>query len=143
MQDASQIAPAPAQPGHDGEGYAGVALSLMQALDGGGRIRTGLNVPNAGAIADLRDDDVVEVSCVVDGDGIRPVPVGPMPDAQSYLIHSVKHYERLTARAVLGRDRALAVEALVAHPLVLSYSRAEPLVAAFLAAHPAHAEGWR
>ena len=35
------------------------------------------------------------------------------------------------------------IEALVAHPLVLSYSRAEPLVDAFLAAYPSYAEGWR
>ena len=127
----------------DGEGYAGVALSLMEALEGNGRIRTGLNVVNRGAIADLEDTDVVEVSCIVDKDGIQPVPVGKLPDEQSYLIRSVKHYERLAARSILNRDRDLAVDALVAHPLVLSYSRAEPLVDAFLAAYPQYSEGWR
>ncbi|MDF2984284.1 MAG: 6-phospho-beta-glucosidase, partial [Devosia sp.] len=54
----------------------------------------------------------------------------------------VKHYERLTVQAVAQRSRALAVEALVAHPLVLSYSRAEPLVEKFLAAHAAHVGEW-
>jgi 6-phospho-beta-glucosidase len=126
----------------DGEGYAGVALSLMEALEGNGRIRTGLNVVNRGAIADLEDDDVVEVSCIVDRNGIVPVPVGMLPDAQSYLIQSVKHYERLAARAILTRDRLLAVDALVAHPLVLSYSLAEALVDDFIAAYPAYTEGW-
>ena len=131
-------------PAHeDGEGYAGVALSLMEALGGGGAIRTGLNVVNRGAIADLRDDDVVEVSCIVDGEGIRPAAVGPLPEEQSYLVRSVKHYERLAAKAILNRDRQLAIDALVAHPLVLSYSRAEPLVDDFLAAYPQYAEGWR
>jgi 6-phospho-beta-glucosidase len=127
----------------DGEGYAGVALSLMEALEGNGRIRTGLNVVNRGAIADLEDSDVVEVSCIVDKDGIRPVPVGMLPEEQSYLIQSVKHYERLASRAILNKDRDLAVDALVAHPLVLSYSRAEPLVDDFLAAYPTYTEGWR
>lgn len=126
----------------DGEGYAGVALSLMEALEGGAPIRTGLNVVNRGAIDGLDDSDVVEVSCIVDRDGIRPVPVGAMPEAQRHLVQSVKYYERLTAKAVLTRDRNLAVEALVAHPLVLSYSRAEPLVDQFLSAYPAYAEGW-
>lgn len=127
---------------HDGEGYAGVALDLIEALQGGTPIRTGLNVPNEGAIAGLRDSDVVEVSCVVDHHGIRPQPIGAMPDAQGYLVNSVKHYERLTVQAVAERSRALAVEALVAHPLVLSYSRAEPLVEKFLAAHAAHVGEW-
>lgn len=127
----------------DGEGYAGVALSLMEALEGNGRIRTGLNVVNRGAITDLRDSDVVEVSCIVDKDGIRPLPVGTLPDEQADLIRSVKHYERLAARAILGKDRDLAIDALVAHPLVLSYSRAEPLVDDFLAAYPRYAEGWQ
>jgi len=130
-------------PADDSEGYAGVALSLMEALDGKGRIRTGLNVVNRGAIADLRDDDVVEVSCVVDKDSITALPVGMMPEEQSYLVRSVKHYERLAAKAILTKDRDLAVDALVAHPLVLSYSRAEPLVDDFLAAYPGYAEGWR
>jgi 6-phospho-beta-glucosidase len=127
----------------DGEGYAGVALSLMEALEGNGRIRTGLNVVNRGAITDLQDSDVVEVSCIVDGDGIRPVPIGAMPEEQSYLIRNVKHYERLASRAILSRNRDQAIDALVAHPLVLSYSRAEPLVDDFIAAYPQFTEGWR
>jgi 6-phospho-beta-glucosidase len=146
MQHATQVA----ANGHDttahvddGEGYAGVALSLMEALEGNGRIRTGLNVVNNGAIEDLRNDDVVEVSCIVDESGIQPVPVGRMPDEQSYLVQTVKHYERLAAKAILSKDRALAIDALVAHPLVLSYSRAEPLVDDFLAAYPSYAEGWK
>jgi 6-phospho-beta-glucosidase len=65
-----------------------------------------------------------------------------LPEDQGSLVHSVKHYERLAAKAILSRDRALAIDALVAHPLVLSYSRAEPLVDDFLAAYPAYAEGW-
>ncbi|MGN6101971.1 MAG: 6-phospho-beta-glucosidase [Devosia sp.] len=131
-----------AAPADDGEGYAGVALGLIEALEGRGPIRTGLNVVNRGAIADLDDTDVVEVSCLVDGEGIRPVPIGRMPDDPSYLVKSVKHYERLAAKAILDRDRELAIDALVAHPLVLSYSRAEPLVDDFLAAYPQYAEGW-
>jgi 6-phospho-beta-glucosidase len=127
----------------DGEGYAGVALGLIEALEGGPAIRTGLNVRNDGAIAGLRDGDVVEVSCRVDASGIHPVPVGAMPEAQAYLVQSVKHYERLTVEAVRERSRELAVEALVAHPLVLSYSRAEPLVENYLAAHRDYVGEWR
>ncbi|MCF1742819.1 family 4 glycosyl hydrolase [Paradevosia shaoguanensis] len=128
---------------HDGEGYAGVALNLIEALSGGEPLRTGLNVPNRGAIAGLHDDDVVEVSCVVDANGVTPLPIGAMPEAQAYLVNSVKHYERLTVQAIAERRRDIAVEALVAHPLVLSYSRAEPLVDKFLAVHADYVGEWR
>ena len=133
---------ADAGPEAHGEGYAGVALGIIEALEGGAPVRSGLNVRNAGAIADLRDEDVVEVSCGVDRAGIHPLPAGRMPEAQSYLVQSVKHYERLAVAAIRARSRALAVEALVAHPLVLSYSRAEPLVEHYLAAHRPDAEEW-
>ena len=42
---------------------------------------------------------------------------------------------RLTVEAIRTRSRATAVDALMAHPLVLSYSRAKPLVDEYLAAH--------
>ena len=126
----------------DGEGYAGVALDLIEALSGGEPIRTGLNVPNEGAIEGMRDTDVVEVSCRIDRDGAHPLPIGRMPEAQAYLIQSVKHYERLTVEAITRKSREIAVEALVAHPLVLSYSRAEPLVDKYLAAHAPYVGEW-
>lgn len=145
MQHASGATALAAEPARadDGEGYAGVALSLIEALQGKRVIRTGLNVPNCGTITDLEDGDVVEVSCRVDGDGVHPIPVGRLPEGQRYLIESVKHYERLTVEAVRQRSRTIAVEALVAHPLVLSYSRAEPLVDNYLKAHAAYVGEWQ
>lgn len=127
---------------HQGEGYAGVALNLIDALQSGIACHSGLNVPNGAAIDGLRAEDVVEVSCVIDRDGIRPKRIGPMPEAQAQLVQTVKHYERLAVRAIRERRRDLAVEALVAHPLVLSYSRAEPLVDEYLRAHADYVGEW-
>lgn len=141
MRGANGTHAAAVHPGDD-EGYAGVALDVIEALSGGRRVRTGLNVANAGAIEDLRDGDVVEVSCHVDACGIQPVQFGRMPERQSYLVQSVKNYERLAVEAIRKRDRDLAVDALVAHPLVLSYSRARPLVDRYLEAHAAYTNGW-
>lgn len=122
-------------PAEAGEGYAGVALSIIEALEKGLPLYTALNVPNRGAIDGLDDDDVVEVSCRVDGAGVQPLPIGEVPLPQLALMQTVKNYERLTVQAVRQRSRRLAVDALMAHPLVLSYSRARPLVDEFLAAH--------
>jgi 6-phospho-beta-glucosidase len=141
--DRALAADAAVPKGDEGEGYAGVALDLVDALETGKPLYSGLNVPNQGAIEGLRDEDVVEVSCVVDRDGVRPLPIGPMPEAQAQLVHAIKRYERLAVQAIRDRDRDLAVEALVAHPLVLSYSRAEALVDEYLTAHAPYVGNWQ
>ncbi len=134
MDEADQAMSAPAET-PDGEGYAGVALGIIEALETGEPLYTALNVPNEGAIDCMRPDDVVEVSCVVDRDGVRPLPIGAIPEPQELLMRQVKLYERLTVAAIRNRSRATAVAALMAHPLVLSYSRAKPLVDEYLVAH--------
>jgi 6-phospho-beta-glucosidase len=134
MEQADQAMDAPAET-PDAEGYAGVALGIVEALETGEPLYTALNVPNEGAIDCMRPGDVVEVSCVVDRDGVRPLPIGAIPEPQELLMRQVKLYERLTVAAIRERSRATAVAALMAHPLVLSYSRAKPLVDEYLAAH--------
>jgi len=126
-----------------GEGYAGVALAVMDALINGGPCFTALNVPNRGAIAGMAETDVVEVSCQVDAAGIQPLPVGEIAPAQLNLMRTVKLYERLTVAAVQQRKRQTAVQALMVHPLVLSYPRAKILVEEYLAAHAAEVGDWR
>lgn len=130
-------------PAEAGEGYAGVALSIIKALSSGEEINTALNVPNQGAIPGMDFEDVVEVSCRVDEKGIHPLPMDEIPPAQLGLMRSVKLYETLTVQAVRERSGKLAINALMAHPLVLSYSRAKSLVEALLAAHKEYVGEWK
>lgn len=125
-----------------GEGYAGVALDIIQALEGDEALFTALNVPNAGAIEGMLAEDVVEVSCRVDRNGITSLPIGAIPAPQLALMQAVKHYERLTVQAALTRSRRAAIAALMAHPLVLSYSRASRLVDDYLQAHAPYVGDW-
>jgi 6-phospho-beta-glucosidase len=129
-------------PEQAGEGYAGVALALIEAIEHNKPLYTGINMPNRGAIAGMADDDVVEITCRIDGDGIQPQAVGEVPASALNLMRSIKLYERLTVRAIRERSKALAVEALMAHPLVLSHSRASILVDEFLAAHKDYVGEW-
>jgi 6-phospho-beta-glucosidase len=123
-------------------GYAGVALRTGLALAQDRPLRIGLNVPNGSAIAGMRPDDVVEITCEVDGRGIFPVHMGETPEGPSLLMRAVKQYERLAVQAVLRRDRALAVDSLMAHPLVGSYPLAQRLVADYLEAHRPYIPDW-
>ena len=130
-------------PAQAGEGYAGVALSVIDALVNGGPLYTALNVPNRGAIQGLAEDDMVEVSSRVDAGGVQALPVGEISAAQLNLARTVKLYERLTAAAIQQHSRELAVQALMVHPLVLSYPRACALVEEYLAAHREFVGEWR
>jgi 6-phospho-beta-glucosidase len=125
-----------------GEGYAGVALAMIEALESDHPCYTALNVPNHGSIAGMADDDVVEISCRVDQEGVHVLPIGQVPAPQLALMQTVKLYERLTVQAIRERSRQLAIQALMVHPLVLSYSRAKPLVEEYLTAHAAYVGEW-
>lgn len=130
-------------PAEAGEGYAGIALSIIEAIESGNEIYTALNVPNCGSIQGMAEEDVVEVSCQVDEAGVHVLPIGEIPTPQLGLMQAVKLYERLTVQAIQERSRKLAVQALMAHPLVISYSRARPLLDEYLAAHANFAGEWR
>ncbi len=137
--DFSQIAASPAE----GEGYAGVALDVIAALESGGSLHIALNLPNQGAIAGFADGDVVEVSAQVAAGDIRPLPIGKPPLQAAGLMHHVKAYERLAVEAILQRSIPLAQRALMLHPLVQSYDRAGRLLADYLEAHAPFIGEWK
>ncbi|HZU86112.1 MAG TPA: hypothetical protein VFF78_01440 [Anaerolineaceae bacterium] len=130
-------------PTEGGEGYAGVALSVIEAIEKGGPLYTALNVPNGKSILGMAEDDVVEVSCQVDCDGVQPLPIGEVPASQLGLMKSVKLYERLTVQAISKKSRTCAIQALMAHPLILSYSHAKALLEEYLSAHAASVGEWK
>jgi 6-phospho-beta-glucosidase len=129
--------------GEGTEGYAGVALDLIEALAGGPPRYTAANIPHAGCLPDLEPDDVAELSVVADTDGVRPVPIGHVPPLQAALMRQVKDYERLAAQAIRQRSTATAVSALMAHPLVMSFPRATALVNDYLHAHRDLVGSWQ
>jgi len=127
------------EPVHDemfeGEGYEGLATAVMTAAVQRRKVALILNVPNLGAIPGLRDDDVVEVTCLTDEHGAHPLAQGSMPDAARALVAQVKTYERLTVEAAVEGSYARALEALLAHPLVGSYPLAKSILDEYIAAH--------
>lgn len=120
---------APAAPRRtEGSGYDRIALAVVRAIHFNTGAVLPLSVPNRGSIPHLEDGDVVEVPCVVDANGARPLHVGPVPEQVRELLARVKDYERLTARAAVSRAREAAAEALARNPLVGTRARAEELV---------------
>ncbi|MBE2221483.1 MAG: 6-phospho-beta-glucosidase, partial [Anaerolineae bacterium] len=142
IEEADKVVEALEPPTDGGEGYAGVVLDIIEAFHTQKPLHIALNVPNDGAITGMRPQDVVEVSCTVDVNGIHPHVIGAIPEDRLLLMQQVKLYERLTVAAVRDRNRETAVRALMAHPLVLSYSRAKVLVDDYLAAHAPYVGEW-
>jgi len=97
-----------------------------------------VDVRNDGAIPDLGPTDVVEVAARIDRDGAHPIAVSRLAADQRELVTQVKRYERLAIDAALSGDRAIAREALEAHPLVDSRVDVDALLDALLEANRRH-----
>lgn len=119
-------------------GYEGLALATIDALGEGHTTSLSLDVPNRGALSDMRPDDVVEVPCLVGRDYYAPLAQGPTPLEAHGLLSQVKAYERLTVEAAVTGNYRTALAALTANPLVPSYPAARRVLDKYLAAHRKH-----
>jgi len=122
--------------------YSVAALDLMASISLDRRDVQILDVPNQGAVPTLGDNVVVEVPCVVDKNGAKPIPQEPPPVTIRGLMHCVKAYEQLTIEAAVERDRTAALMALVTHPLCPGVAGSEKLLDELLDINRDHLDGW-
>lgn len=122
----------------ENEGYAGLAMSIMSAIYNNKKTNLILNVRNNGVINFLKDDDVIEVPCLLDSNGPVPLGVGAMPEHAKALVHSIKQYERYTVSAAVTGSYDDAIMALTVHPLVCSHSLAKQILDDYLEQHKAY-----
>jgi alpha-galactosidase len=95
-----------------------------------------LNLPNAGQVADLPPDVVVESMCVVDGSGARGRDEVTLPPEPAAIVQRVSRAQECTVEAALTGDRALVVDAMRLDPLTsrLDATTIEAMTDAMLAA---------
>jgi 6-phospho-beta-glucosidase len=110
-------------------GYDRIALGVLRAIHFNTNTIIPLSVANRGNIDGLLADDVVEVPCVVNANGARPLHVGPVPERIVPLLTRVKEYERLTVHAALNPSMAAARDALARNPLVPDAGTVDRLLA--------------
>jgi 6-phospho-beta-glucosidase len=117
-----------------GAWYSEAAVDLLVSLRGDRRDVQVVNTTNGGTLPFLPADAVIEVPCVIGGDGAAPVPVDPpVEPLLRGLIGHAYAYEELALDAAIrgGRDRVF--RALLAHPLVGQADTAECLTDRLLA----------
>lgn len=134
-----------------GGGYQEVALRLMTALATGRRERMILDVGNIGAdrqeapaseriVPELPADAVLEVLCEVDGDGVHPLPIGPVELGRLGMMSSLRAAERKILDAATTGSRDAAWQGFSMHPLVSSPELGAKLLEGYIAGHPQIAE---
>jgi 6-phospho-beta-glucosidase len=98
--------------------YSEAATGLVTSLVTGDNAVHVVDMRNAGTLAGLAPDDVVEVPARVTRSG--PIPLGQRPLAPELrgLVAHVAAYERLAVEAAITRDPVVARKALLAHPLI-------------------------
>lgn len=113
-------------------------IELIEALLTNANSVHVVNVPNRGAIPNLPDDAVVEISSVVGGYGIRPIQTGPLPEPFAAVLRQHITTQALTVEAALTGDRRTALDAYLSDPNVaarLTYQEASALLDELLVAH--------
>ena len=116
--------------------YSTAAVSVVDAIENDRNEYHVVGVRNNGAVPFMADDDVLELKCNVNGQGVTPVPVSKMdvPYIRG-MMQAVKAYEKLTVRAVINGSKADALAALMVHPLIGDYRKAKALLDEMLAAN--------
>lgn len=102
------------------------AATIAEAMTTGVPARIVANVINGGTqnggalIPNLEPGVCVEVPALVDGLGVQPVAMGPLPLHLAAYIRGAADMQGLTVRAALDRDRAAIGHAVMTDPIVQS-----------------------
>ncbi len=116
--------------------YSTAAISLVDAIENDKNEYHVVDVKNDGALDFLGKDDVVEIKCLVNKDGAKPVKIENFDNQYIIgLVRAVKAYEKLTVKAGLTGDYDAALTALMVHPLIGDYAKAKGVLDEMLEAN--------
>jgi len=115
--------------------YSDAACNLISSIYNDKHDIQPVNTLNKGAISNLPDDVVVEVSCVITKDGPIPCKVGALPTGALGIVQNLKAYEIVASQAAISGDYGTALLAMSMHPFVQSEAIAKPLLDEMLQAH--------
>ncbi len=84
-----------------------------------------VNLPNHGQVSNLLEGSVVETPAIVDRGGVHPIQVGDLPYGLAALCNIQILVQSLSVEAAVQGDRWLALQALLADPVVQDEASAE------------------
>jgi alpha-galactosidase len=91
---------------------------IIEAMETGRPARINGNVSNWGLIDNLPQGCCVEVPCLVDGNGVQPTSVGPLPAQLAALNRTNVNVQELIVEAALIGDVGAVYHAVMLDPLI-------------------------
>jgi alpha-galactosidase len=112
------------------------AVPVMIALKNNGNSHElALNLPNKGYINNLPQDCIVEVPASVSGFGAHGLSVGDLPAPIAAWCSNQVYVAELAVDAAVQGDRTMALQALLADPVINDIDVAEKILDEFLSVH--------
>jgi 6-phospho-beta-glucosidase len=120
----------------DSDGYAGLAVSVMESLATNVHVTAIVNTSNRGCLNFLEDDVFVELPCVIRSSGATARVVADVPQHSRELMQRVNAAEQAALFASRTSSSRAAIEAITLHPLVGSADVAHRIFSGYLQQHP-------
>lgn len=118
--------------------YSDAACELITSIYNDKRTEMVVSTRNNGAISDLPDDVVAEVTSIITGAGPAPVSWGSFRPEARGMLQLMKNMELVTIEAAVTGDYGKALQAFTINPLVPSGKIAKELLDEMLVAHKEH-----
>lgn len=115
--------------------YSDAACECINAIYNNKKIHMVVSTQNKGAIPELPEDAVVEVSSYITGKGAMPVAWGKLPSAQKGWLQCMKAMEECTIEAAITGNYGLALEAFALNPLIPAGESSKCVLDELLVAH--------
>lgn len=118
-----------------GAHYSDAACETIVSIYANKNTHIVLSTKNNGAVPDLPDDCVVEVSAHVGSAGALPIAFGPLPPAERGWLQCMKNMELCVCEAAVTGDYGLALEAFTINPQIVAGEDAKRILDELLIAH--------
>jgi len=114
------------------------AVDIISAMATGRSEVHVVNIPNQWCLDEMPEGAIVEVEALVGPEGVSGMKALPLPPGVVPWLQARAWQQALTVEAALQGSRQLALQALLADPLVPGLETAEKLLDELLAAHREH-----
>ncbi|MCL4528729.1 MAG: hypothetical protein M1282_04880 [Chloroflexi bacterium] len=112
------------------------ALEMIENMAGDGtHYHLAANLPNDGQISNLPIGATVETPVVVDGAGVHPVHVGPLPEPIAELCRREITAAQLCVDAAVEGNREKALQSLLLDPVITDIDTAKKILGDYLSSY--------
>ena len=121
-----------------GRYYSDAACELINSIENDKRTVMVVSTQNNGAISDLKDTSIVEVSSIITGHGAEPISWGGFTAGPRASLQLMKGMEELVIEAAVNGDYGAALQAFTINPLIPSGQKSKQVLDELLIAHKEH-----